>query len=286
MNDDNPLQKLIVDAEALDKEKLASLIMGNLGISQTGEIIILPGFNSLATKSKILSVLLARKAARIMELTSTEKAGRRDIIEKTGLPEGTVGRELAELKTARLISYEDGYFVPDYAVHQISIETTTKTPSKGSKRPARRVNRTINQNPPDSKRSNKIEQLLQIQQESIAPELIELMLKPGLTLERSLAVLKIARDNNINDLTPAEIEVFLKDKIRAGGIWRTNISLYLGKKGTRYVDRFPDPTGSGFTYRIMVPGEKLLEEALKKSGGKQTQVNPADESPKTNEEEA
>ena len=81
------------------------------------------------------------------------------------------------------------------------------------------------------------------------------MLKPGFNLERSLAVLKIARDNGINDLTPAEIEIFLKDKIRAGGIWKSNISLYLGKKGTRYVDRYRDPSGSGYTYRIMVLGE-------------------------------
>ena len=72
--------------------------------------------------------------------------------------------------------------------------------------------------------------MLQINQESIAPELIDLMLKPGFNLERSLAVLKIARDNGINDLTPAEIEIFLKDKIRAGGIWKSNISLYLGKR--------------------------------------------------------
>src|SRR3989344_1213747 len=261
MNDDNPLQKLMVDAEALDKGKLASLIMGNLGISQTGEVIILAGFNTLTTKSKILSLLLARKAAKVMGLTERETANTKDITQKTGLPDGTVGRELFELKTARLISNENGYFVPDYAIHQISIETTTKT-TASPKRLNRKANRTGNQNATDAKKSDKIEQLLQIPQESIAPELIELMLKPGLTLERSLAVLKIARENNINDLTPAEIEVFLKDKIRAGGIWRNNISLYLGKKGTRYVDRVPDPTGSGYTYRIMVPGETLLSEAI------------------------
>lgn len=286
MDDNNPLQRLIVDAEALDKEKLASLITGNLGISQAGDVIILPGFNSLTTKSKILSILLAKKAAKVMGLIDTETTGSKEITQKTGLPEGTVGRELAELKNARLIGNEGGYFIPDYAIHQISIDTTTKSSNSSSKRPSRKINRATSQNPTDTNKSDKIEKLLQIPQESIAAELIELLLKPGLTLERSLAVLKIARDNNINDLTPAEIEVFLKDKIRAGAIWRTNISLYLGKKGTRYVDRFPDPTGSGFTYRIMVPGEKLLEETLKKHGENQVPTTPVEESPKTDEKEA
>lgn len=283
MNDNSPLQKLIVDAEALDKEKLASLITGNLGISQAGEVIILAGFNSLSTKSKILSLLLARKAAKVMGLAEREEANTKDITQKTGLPDGTVGRELSELKTARLITYENGYFVPDYAIHQISIGTNTKSVS-GSKRAVRKANRTGNQNPADVKKSDKIEQLLQIPQESIDSELIELMLKPGLTLERSLAVLKIARANNINELTPAEIETFLKDKIRAGGIWKSNISLYLGKKGTRYVDRVPDPAGSGYTYRIMIPGENLLDEALKKSNGEKPQANLESESQITNEE--
>lgn len=265
MNDD-PLKQLIVDAEELDREKLTSLILGNLGISKNGDVIILPGFPELTTKSKILSFLLAKKAAKVMALSTDDSASIKEVSQRTGLPEGTVGRELSELKQMRLVSSEQGYLVPDYAIHLITIEKRTEEKNNQSiKRTPRKAAKKINNEGIKTERSNKINQLLQINQESIKPELVNLMLKSGLYLERSLAVLKVARDNGINDLTPAEIGTFLKDKIRVGGIWRSNISLYLGQKGTKYVDRYRDPSGNGFTYRIMIPGEQLLEETLKKS---------------------
>ncbi|MDP3988148.1 MAG: hypothetical protein Q8P80_03315 [Candidatus Levybacteria bacterium] len=265
MNDD-PLRQLIVDSEELDKEKLASLILGNLGISKNGDAVILPGFTELTTKSKILSFLLAKKAAKVMSLSTDDSASMKEVSQKTGLPEGTVGRELSELKQIRLVSSEQGYFVPDYAIHLITIEKRTEEKkSQHIKSTPRKAAKKISNEGIKTERSNKIDLLLKINLESIKPELIDLMLKPGSYLERSLAVLKVARDNGIDDLTPAEIEAFLKDKIRAGATWKSNISLNLGKKGTRYVDRYRDPSGNGFTYRIMIPGEQLLEETLKKS---------------------
>lgn len=263
MNND-PLKQLIVDTEELDKEKLTSLILGNLGISKNGDVVILPGFSDLTTKSKILSFLLAKKAAKVMSLSTDDSASIKEVSQKTGLPIGTVGRELSELKQKRLVSSEQGYLVPDYAIHLITIEKRIEEKNNQSiKRAPRKVTKKISNEGTKTERSNRIDQLLKINQESIKPELIDLMLKPGLYLERSLAVLKVARDDGIEDLTPAEIEAFLKDKIRAGAIWKSNISLYLGKKGTRYVDRFRDSSGNGFTYRIMVSGEQLLEETLK-----------------------
>lgn len=280
--DNNPLKQLIVDTEELDKEKLTSLILGNLGISKNGDVIILPGFLGLTTKSKILSFLLAKKAAKVMSLSTDDSASIKEISQRTGLPEGTVGRELSELKQMRLVSSEQGYLVPDYAIHLITIEKRTLEKNNQSiKRTPRKATTKINDKGVKTERSNRIDQLLKINQESIKPELIDLMLKPGLYLERSLAVLKVARDNSIDDLTPAEIEAFLKDKIRAGAIWKSNISLYLGKKGTRYVDRYRDPLGSGYTYRIMIPGEQFLEQALKKLN---TSSNSIEDNMSENEE--
>ena len=123
---DDPLNKLIVDSDELDREKLTSLILGNLGISKSGEIIILPGFVDLTTKSKILSFLLAKKASKVMSLSATDLAATKEIVQRTGLPEGTVNRELFELKEMRLILNEQGYFIPDYAIHLISIEKKTE----------------------------------------------------------------------------------------------------------------------------------------------------------------
>lgn len=277
---EDPLKQLLVDTKTLDKEKLANLILGNLGISEGGEIVILPGFSELTTKSKILSFMLAKKAAKIMSLTTNDSTTIKEVSQRTGLPEGTLGRELSELKQLRFVLNEGGYFIPDYAVHLISIEKKSNTTVKqNSKRISRKTSRTVTSgNQVD--RSEKLNKLLQINQESIKPEFIDLMLRPGLYLERSLAVLKIARDNGIDDLTPVEIETFLKDKVRSGATWKSNISLYLGK-GTRYADRFRDSSGSGFTYRIMVPGEQYLEEALKKLSNK---LNSNDKSASSNEE--
>lgn len=260
---DNPLNKLIVDDRELDKEKLTSLIFGNLGISKSGIVIILPGYVELSTKSKIISYLLAKKAAKVMELSGSDLTTTKEIIDKTGLPEGTVKRELHELRQMRLVSNEQGYFVPDYAIHMISIEKRSSTKRKKSTHVDYKSTKRTSRGKMKVKLSDKVEKLLQISQDTIDHGLVELMLRPGMYLERSLAVLKIARDNNINELTPSEIETFLKDKIRAGGIWKSNISLYLGKKGTRYVDRFKDDFGSGFAYRIMAPGENLLEDTIK-----------------------
>lgn len=260
---EDPLKQLLVDTKTLDKEKLTNLILGNLGISENGEVIILPGFSELTTKSKILSFILAKKAAKIMSLATNDSTTIKEISQRTGLPEGTLGRELSELKQLRLVLNEGGYFIPDYAVHLISIEKKSKTMEKqGAKRRILRKTNRTNARGSQVDRSEKLSKLLQINQESIKPEFIDLMLKPGLYMERSLAVLKIARDNGIDDLTPGEVETFLKDKVRAGATWKSNISLYLGK-GTRYADRFRDPSGNGFTYRIMLPGEQFLEQTLK-----------------------
>lgn len=267
--DENPLKKLIVDVEELDKEKLTSLIQGYLGISKKGEIVILSDFNELTTKSKIITLLLARKASKAMSLHPEDSTTPKEIVQMTGLPKGTVGRELFELKQLRLVDKNEGYFVPDHAVHTISIEKSKKKisgqktkMSPGKKRRKMDGSRKRVQ----VETSDKINELLRIKQETLQPEMISLMLQPGSYLERALAVLKIARDNGIEDLTPAEIETFLKEKIRVK-IWKSNISLYLGKKGAKYVDRFRNPNGSGFTYRLMASGEQLLEEALKKIKG-------------------
>ena len=80
-------------------------------------------------------------------------------------------------------------------------------------------------------------------------------------MERALAVLTIAKEIGIESLTPSDVTKFLKEKIRVNVI-RENISLALGR-GTKYVDRSPRSQGGVYSYRIMVAGDKLLEEALK-----------------------
>lgn len=80
----------------------------------------------------------------------------------------------------------------------------------------------------------------------------------GKYLEKSLIILKIAKDNyNIDGLTPAEITVILRDKIRVARIHQPNISLTLGDpKNSRYLSRVPFK-GSYF-YKLTKLGEDFI----------------------------
>lgn len=267
MVNNDPLQKLVIDVTELDKEKLRSLLVDYLAISKEGQIVVLPNFSQLSTTNKILAIVLARRAAHALGLSEKDLISPKEIEEKTGIPGGTVRRELGELRDKRLlINIKGSYSVPNYAIPNISMESLIKGQSS-SVRALRKGERRSTK--PMASKSDRLQKLLQISQESIKPNLLNLMLAPGLYLERSLTVLKLARENEVDGLTPAEITAFLKEKIRAGGIYKENISYALGKKGTRYVDRFPDPSGKGYIYKIMVSGEKLLENKLaeKHEGG-------------------
>lgn len=263
MDTKDPLESLIVDAANLDRERLSSVLNGYLGLSKIGGIVLLPNYSGLDTKSKLLGILLAQRAACALGLTTVNSLAPKQIELMSGIPGGTIRRELAELASKRLLINNNGvYSVPDYAINNINLATSdSQKPNnlRSAKRVKRMVAKPINTQSDNGEIGN-IDKLLLIDKEQINRSYVDLMLKPGLYLERALAVLKIARDNDIESLTPTEITTFLKEKMRAGGVRRENISLALGR-GTRYVDRYPDPKSGGYKYKIMVPGDELLEGA-------------------------
>jgi hypothetical protein len=83
---------------------------------------------------------------------------------------------------------------------------------------------------------------------------------PGVTssnsvLDRALMILQIAlNDHNVDGLTPPEIATILTDKFRIRTS-RNAVAMALGG-ATNFVNR--TPSGHGFSYRIMAPGEKHL----------------------------
>jgi len=63
-NGTDPIDRLLVDKEEIDKERIADILEGIVGIdNKTGEVVKMSDFNKLNTTEQLCVVLLARKAA-------------------------------------------------------------------------------------------------------------------------------------------------------------------------------------------------------------------------------
>ena|SRR5438132_9353597 len=89
----------------------------------------------------------------------------------------------------------------------------------------------------------------------------DMFTRRGLLVEKSLAVLKLARDEfGVEGLTSSQIAEILTRKFRVAGVHAANISRDLGKS-TQYVSRVTDDRGHTL-YLLMVQGEQRLREVL------------------------
>lgn len=112
---DDPLHALVLDAAEVDRAAIAGALKGRVGIdSKSGRVVLSPGFNALDARRKVVTILLARKAAHLLDLTDRETIGHREIVEASGLPSGTVAPSLKGLREARLVTQDDtkAYYVP------------------------------------------------------------------------------------------------------------------------------------------------------------------------------
>jgi hypothetical protein len=115
-NADDPLRALLVDATAVNREAIADILKGRVAIdSGSGRLVLLSGYNQLDARRKVLSVLLARKAACLLKLAETEALANKEVVEATGLAPGTSAPSLKSLKELRLVSQDNdkAYYVPN-----------------------------------------------------------------------------------------------------------------------------------------------------------------------------
>lgn len=116
--DPDPLKRVVVDKEEVNRDRLADAIEGIIGVDDgSGEPVPLSGYHELGNKSKFVARLLARRAALAL-----------DFIEKDEL--GVSSGELAnrmEPSDSTIQNYggldfidndeeHGGYFIPGYAV--------------------------------------------------------------------------------------------------------------------------------------------------------------------------
>jgi hypothetical protein len=149
----DPLDELLVDAAALDRARIAAALKGRVAVDRsTGLVVPQAGFDQLNASQKTLCFLLGKKVASLLGVATDETATPSEVVERTGLPAGTVRPTLTGLfDRHRLAKKGRTYFLSGTQVshatdaigaHDDSPETEpttsrTRPPSKRSRRPAK-----------------------------------------------------------------------------------------------------------------------------------------------------
>jgi len=74
--EDDSLERIVVDKDAVNRERLANAIEGMLGVDgDTGEVVTRPGYHELSNKPKFVARLLARRAALELDIIEEDELG-------------------------------------------------------------------------------------------------------------------------------------------------------------------------------------------------------------------
>lgn len=122
MTDQDPLRDLLVDATEVNRQAIVQVLKGRVSIdSATGRPVLMPGYAELDARRKVLVILLATKAAHLLELAESEFLTAAQVIEESGLPGGTAHPSLKSLRELRLVG-QDGskaYHVPNPQLNNV-----------------------------------------------------------------------------------------------------------------------------------------------------------------------
>lgn len=118
----DPLEALLVSGAEVNRQLLAAILSHWVRIDRdTGEVIPSEGFERLRPRQRILVFLIASKAVAALNLRPSEGLSPTEVTTQSGMPSGTVKRELREMLAARLIAQdaEGRYFVPAFALERV-----------------------------------------------------------------------------------------------------------------------------------------------------------------------
>jgi len=117
----NPLEGLLVDADAVDLERLAAALKPFAAIdTKTGRLHFHRAYECLTTRHKILTCLLGQKASHMLGRAESELLTPKQMEACTGLPGGTVRAKLSELKGDRL-AVADAHSGYGIAPHKLAV---------------------------------------------------------------------------------------------------------------------------------------------------------------------
>jgi len=111
-----------LDAAEVDRAMLAEALADRIGIDGTsGRLVLLPGYSGLNTRQKVLCILLAAKAAHLLEVRDGDMMTTKEIVATSGLPHGTVAPRLKELRENHLVDQatDKAYFIPNAFLQRV-----------------------------------------------------------------------------------------------------------------------------------------------------------------------
>ena len=112
----DPLRELLVDASKVDRQAIADALRERIAIDpNSGRLVLLPGYQTLDARRKVLAILLARKASVLLEVVDTEAVANKEIVGLSGLASGTAAPSVRSLKELRLVDQDErkAYFIPN-----------------------------------------------------------------------------------------------------------------------------------------------------------------------------
>ena len=122
MEQPDPLRGLLLDAAEVDRAMLAEVLADRIGIDGTsGRLVLLPVYAGLNARQKVLCVLLAARAAHLLELRDGDMMTTKEIVATSGLPHGTAAPRLKELREYRLVDQtpNKAYFIPNAFLQRV-----------------------------------------------------------------------------------------------------------------------------------------------------------------------
>ena len=133
----DPLESLLIDAEELDRARIASAISELVGIDRSSGAVRPhgPKYRQLGNREKVLAILLGVRAAQLIGKRENEAVRASEVPGLTGMPEGSVHSTLKSLRENYEVSQtEDGaYYLSDVnviaAVEALEIARKGKDPS-------------------------------------------------------------------------------------------------------------------------------------------------------------
>lgn len=120
MADDDPLEKVLVDKDSVDRRRLADGIEGIIGVDDpTGEPTPLSEYHELSNKQQFVAQLLARRAAVALDRLDDDQLGITSADAEDILPvsESTI-QNYGSTDFVQNDSEQGGYYIPAYSLDQ------------------------------------------------------------------------------------------------------------------------------------------------------------------------
>jgi len=116
--DTDPLQRIVVDKDEINRERLADAIEGIIGVdNESGEPVPISEYYELGNESKFVARLLARRAALALEFIEESELGASssELADRMEPSDSTI-QNYGGLDFVDNDEYHGGYFIPGYAV--------------------------------------------------------------------------------------------------------------------------------------------------------------------------